>query len=140
MRKNRGITFIELIIALAILAILLSIAYPLYDQQAQRARRADAQTALQLIALAQERYYTNQGAYSEQLSTLDLPTILQNGESENGYYALAISDNDNDQTFNATATAVGGQINDSDCQIFSVNQLGAKSALDSDNIVNTNCW
>lgn len=140
MYKSRGLTFIELMIALAIIAILLGIAYPLYDQQAQRARRADAQTALQLIALAQERYYTNHGHYTTSLNTLDLPANLQTGSTENGYYSLTINNNDNDQTFSATASATGNQTNDTDCQVFRVNQLGVKSALDNNNAANADCW
>lgn len=141
MRKTiAGMTFIELIIALAIMAILLTIAYPLYEQQAQRARRADAQTALQMIALAEERYYTSHGAYTTDLGILDLHAKLQNGTSEYAYYTLTISNNDNPQTFSASATAIGSQTSDTDCQVFRLNQLGVKSALDSSDVANTDCW
>lgn len=140
MQKMPGMTFIELMIALAIMAILLTMAYPLYDQQVQGARRADAITALQLIALAQERYYTRQGAYTIDLSVLDLDARLQNGASEQGYYALAITNHDDDQTFTATATATGKQLGDVDCQVFGLNQLGVKSAQDSNENANPACW
>lgn len=140
MPRIHGLTLIELIIALAIMAILMALAYPVYDQQMQRARRADAISALQLIALAQERYYTVHGAYTISLSALDVAPSLQSGESENGYYVLALSNNDDDQIFIATATATDAQLNDSNCQQFSLNQLNIKSALDANDAVKQDCW
>jgi type IV pilus assembly protein PilE len=138
--KTGGLTLLELIITLAIMAILTTLAYPLYDRQIRHSRRADAYIALHQIALAQEQHYTRQNAYANDLATLDLTPNLRAGQSASGYYVLTITNNDNEQTYHATATATGLQSHDHDCQTLSLNQLGVKSAQDADAETNTHCW
>jgi type IV pilus assembly protein PilE len=133
--KQRGLTLIELMVVVAVMAIIASVAYPLYTAQVQKSRRADAKVALQTIALAQERFFTINGEYTGGLSTLQIGTT-----SEQGYYDLSITlaGGDNEQ-FTATADAVssGAQGGDSDCAQFTIDQLGVKSATDGGG---TNCW
>lgn len=62
-RKPCGFTLIELIISLAVVAILVSFAYPAYVQHGINARRADAQGALMGLASAMERFYTENNTY-----------------------------------------------------------------------------
>jgi len=137
---NKGFTLVELMIALAVLALLSSIAYPIYNNQAQKARRADAKSALPLIALAQERYYTANGKYGSTLASLSLDSsTLSSGYTEQGYYGLLLSVSVDGQQFDLMAqTSTGtGQGGDSKCTSFSLNQLGAQSATGSDS---SNCW
>lgn len=61
--KERGFTLIELMIAVAIVAIIAAIAYPSYLDQVKSTRRGDAQGALMSFSNAMERYYTQQGSY-----------------------------------------------------------------------------
>ena len=60
MQKNFGFTLLELLIAVAVIGILVSIAYPSYLGQVRTARRADAQATLAGFSVAMERYYTEQ--------------------------------------------------------------------------------
>ncbi len=138
--KTSGLTFIEIIIALAIMAILTTLAYPLYDQQIRHSRRADAYAALHQIALAQEQHYARQNAYTIDLTALALPPTLQAGQSANGYYRLVITNDDDNQTYQAIATATGLQKDDSDCRLFNLNQQGVKSAQTADETANPDCW
>lgn len=55
---QRGLSLMEVLIAMVIVAILATIAYPSYRSQVQAARRADAQQALLALAAALERYHT----------------------------------------------------------------------------------
>ncbi|GLS92591.1 pilus assembly protein PilE [Psychromonas marina] len=64
MKTKRGFTLIELLIVIAIIGILVSVAYPTYQDSMKRGRRADAQGALQGLAQAMERNYTTQGTYA----------------------------------------------------------------------------
>ncbi len=60
MRPELGVTLIELLIVVSIVAILTAIAVPSYQAYAARARRADAETVLLQTAQFVERYYTEQ--------------------------------------------------------------------------------
>lgn len=60
MRASRaGFTLIELMIAVAIVAILAAVAYPAYQDQVTRSRRAEGKTALLKAAQLEERNYIN---------------------------------------------------------------------------------
>lgn len=138
--KQAGLTLVELMVVVAVMAIIASIAYPLFTSQVQKSRRADAKVALEAVAMAQERYYTVAGEYANTLSTLQVSTAIQAGTSDQGYYDLAVSHPDGDnQKFLVTATAASGgkQASDADCNQFSLNQLGERTATDGGS---TNCW
>ena len=60
---QRGFTLIELMIVVAIVAILAAIAYPSYQDSVLKGRRAEARTALLELMQQQERYLTQRGTY-----------------------------------------------------------------------------
>jgi type IV pilus assembly protein PilE len=64
MKDEQGITLIELLAVIAIVAILAAIAIPLYTGYVQRARRADAKTALEQVRAAQEMWRAEKGCYA----------------------------------------------------------------------------
>lgn len=142
MRRARGLTLVELMVVLAVMAILATVVYPMYTNQVRKARRADAMTAVQILALAQERYFTINGEYAGTLGSLDLAADIQGGNSTENYYALSLtrSGSDNEQ-FVATATAKSSaaQASDADCQTFSINFQGVKTSTDGSAATN-NCW
>jgi type IV pilus assembly protein PilE len=63
-RTNDGFTLIELMIVVAIVAILLAVALPSYQNQIAAGRRADGQGALTGFAQAMERDFTDRGTYA----------------------------------------------------------------------------
>lgn len=135
-----GLTLVELMVVIAVLAILSSVAYPLYTEQVRKARRSDARSALQVVALAQERFYTLNGQYSADFGDLDLPVALRSGSSEQGYYSLSLSmvNNSLDSYVISAAAAAGeGQDLDSDCSALTLDQLGTKNATGDHT---ANCW
>lgn len=71
MRKNRarGFTLIELMIAVAVVAILTLIAYPSYVQYIVKGSRSAAQTELQELSSMQEKIYLNSNGYTGNLTT-----------------------------------------------------------------------
>jgi len=70
MKSNKGITLIELLTVVAIVAILAAIAIPTYTNYMQRARRAEAKTALEQLRAAQEMFRAERGRYSTNLLQL----------------------------------------------------------------------
>ena len=70
MKSNRGITLIELLVVILIVGILAAIAIPAYTSYLQRARRADAKTALEQLRASQEMFRAEQGGYSTNLLQL----------------------------------------------------------------------
>jgi type IV pilus assembly protein PilE len=63
MNKQKAFTLIELMVTVAIVGILASIAYPTYQDSVMKSRRADAKGALLMYANTMERYFTVNNTY-----------------------------------------------------------------------------
>lgn len=70
--KNKGFTLIELLTAVAIIAILTALAIPEYQKAVERSRASEAQTLLENLAKAEERFLISNGTYTNELSDLDV--------------------------------------------------------------------
>jgi len=64
-KNTSGFTLIELVIAIAIVGILASIAYPSYVDQMRQTRRADCEAGLMQMASAMERDFSRTNAYRD---------------------------------------------------------------------------
>ena len=62
-RINGGFTLIEMMIVVAIIGILASIAYPSYMESVLKGRRAEGRAALTELLQQQERYMTQRNLY-----------------------------------------------------------------------------
>lgn len=69
MRRMRGFTLIELMIALVVAAILLAIAFPSYRDYVRRGVRSSGQQFLMDIAQRQEPYFLDQRRYASVLGS-----------------------------------------------------------------------
>jgi type IV pilus assembly protein PilE len=70
LHTQKGFTLIEIVIVLAIIGILASIAYPSYQEQMRKSRRGDCAGELVLLANAMERHFTLNGSYNNPNPTL----------------------------------------------------------------------
>lgn len=128
--KQRGVTLIELLIAVAIIGILAGIAYPSYTQYVQRSNRSEAMNELTRIANLQEQFFADNRRYAVDLTELGFPAVTT--LSETGLYQIQVTAAAG-RTFTLTATGQGVQANDA-CATMSINQAGAKTASAQ------NCW
>jgi type IV pilus assembly protein PilE len=81
-----GFTLVELLVAVAMTALLATIAWPTLHAQLVAARRADATAALQMVQLAQERHLALHGLYAQDLAALGRPA-----RSAEGLYQIALN-------------------------------------------------
>lgn len=128
--RQRGMTLMELLVAVIILGVLTAIAVPSYRRYLVRAQRSDATTALLRLQASQEKHFLQYGVYV--LVTDDLPKSHADGGlgmavvSERGFYDIEVTDTDTGYTATATPIAGGGQAEDSTCAEFSITEAGTK--------------
>lgn len=124
-RAARGFTLIELMVVVAIVAILATIALPSYQQSVRKSRRADAMLALQQIQIEQEKLRAECTSYAGTLTGTRACGFLgyPSTTSPDGYYNLALS-TVSDTGFTATATATGSQADDTECLTLTLQVSG----------------
>lgn len=94
-KHQRGFTLIELLIAVVIIGIIASIAYPSYARYVERSVRSDGQTALLQAASEMERCYSRDYTYEE----CDLEMTI----SPSGHYEISL-DSESDSSYLLTAS------------------------------------
>ena len=127
-KQCRGLTLIELMVVVAVLAILATIVVPTYERYTLGARRADGKAALTAVAQAQERAFSIYQRYVS-LSSLDDwagldKELADSGTSPKGKYLVTIP------TLTATAFTAQAAPNfsDSDCLNLQLTSTGERKA------------
>lgn len=124
----------ELMIALVIVAILVAIAYPTYNEQIIKSRRADGIAMLFNAAQRQQQFYTANQGFTETVGTGGLQ--LSSASTE-GYYSLSIVADATSYTL--TATPRSTQTSDTRCGQLTLNHLGVKGNVGG-TISADKCW
>lgn len=128
--RSRGFTLIELMISVAIVAILAAIAYPSYTRHVMKAHRSTGQGKLLEIMQAQERYFTTHGTYTTALKT-DLGYDNDPVSADGGWYtvgAAACSGSTISQCLLLTATPQKSQTADTTCGKLTLSSRGQKGS------------
>jgi len=129
--KYRGVTLIELLIAVAIISILGAVAYPSYVNFVVRSDRAESQRELMRLANLQEQYFIDHRVYTNDMKKLGEAADPYITESKNYSIDAIVSG----ATFDLTATAMGNlAIKDTECTTLTIDELGQKTAE------STECW
>lgn len=125
----KGFTLIELMIVVAVVAILASIALPAYNDSVRKSRRAQAKADIVEYAQVAERFFSTNNTYVGFNATLPARSPREAGAPQRygiNYRATAT-------TFTITAAPSGTQAEDR-CGTMSVNQAQVKTAAYND------CW
>lgn len=147
MKSKAGFTLVELLIVMAIVAILGVIAVPSYRNYVVGARQNSAQQALLRMAGAMENCYSMNQTYVGCFGTGNsgVNDFLKANDIES-YYELSSMTNVTARDFRVAVQAKGGQFNDVafSCQVLAVDRLGRKLIASSGGQLsvdaNNTCW
>lgn len=127
MAKSRGFTLIEVMVVVAIVAILAAIAIPSYQEHLRKGRRAEAQAFLTQVAQRQQQYLMDARTYAlggGAITALNLtpPTSVSN------FYTITVSPDAPTQppSFTVFAAPKAGTAQATDGTL-SINEQGAKT-------------
>ena len=139
---SRGFSLIELMIAIAILGLLTTMAVNSYQGSVLKARRADAKADLMELAQLLERNYTEANSFATNISGnpvgLAWTWSPQEVTEDKRYYTLRFSTH-TDQAYTLEAVPYGPQEKDTRCMTLLIDETGMKD-IDGGSGTRAECW
>lgn len=147
MTTSKGFTLIELMIAVAIVAILARVALPIYSDYVLRSHRTEAINGLLDVASRQARFYTMSNNYAPSMAgTGGLgyganPNPVPSATSP--YYnisvqSVVVATPTSPASFVVQATPTGAQLKDTTCGTYTYTDLGVRGISGSGSVAT--CW
>ncbi|QYF92866.1 prepilin-type N-terminal cleavage/methylation domain-containing protein [Massilia sp. PAMC28688] len=124
LRSAKGFTLMELVVVMAIIAILAAIAIPSYGAYTRKAHRADAQQFMMDMALRQGEILIDSRSYA---TAEEMADLLPVPDSISRYYTITSEASTEPTGFVITATAIGNQVDDGD---LTLSNTGVKTPSD----------
>lgn len=150
--RARGFTLIELMVTVAVVAILAAVALPNYFGSIRKARRADAINLMSQVAQAQERWRSNNSSYANDFGTavLNVRSTAASGVTSltETYYTISVPTAAS-AAYTVRAIARGSQLQDTQCVAMEMRMatgnLSYVSSTSSSNIASATtdgnrCW
>lgn len=145
-KKAKGFTLIELMIVVAVIAIIAAIGYPSYINSIVKTKRAAAEGCVSQYASYMERFYTQNLSYLKDTAGDDNPAIgdpspvtldCSSPQNSGADYVFSVAA-PTTSTYTVTATPQGAQLSrDTACGALSIDQAGTKSASGT---MGAACW
>jgi type IV pilus assembly protein PilE len=153
-RATAGFTLVELLVAIIVLTIIVSIAVPSYSNQVRKSHRTEAKTALLDLASREERFLSTNGAYTNDAGQLGYNqstgnTMFQVGVGSN-YYQVSVCVGATIPTSCGSAQAIntaaayylvavpqGQQAKDTSCGNYTLDNTGVQG---NSGTSTTGCW
>jgi type IV pilus assembly protein PilE len=140
--RAAGFTLIEVMIALAVVAITTLLAASTYRSHLRRGHRAQAAQALLLAAAEQEKFHLAHGSYGSRLDASvgdDPPGLPVASRTPGGHYAIAVAVATAAE-FRVVATAADSQA-DPACRVMSIDESGRRLATGAGGTdTSARCW
>jgi type IV pilus assembly protein PilE len=139
-KRTRGFTLLELMIVVAVVAILASVAISQYNKQIRKSRRAEAKQVITDLALREEKWRSNHATYlgTDSLAA-DKTAFGYTGTITKDYYTITINNLQNATTFTLRATPKAGTDQTKDvCTPYL--QLQSVSGVVTKTPATNSCW
>jgi type IV pilus assembly protein PilE len=129
-QKRAGFTLVELVIVIAVIALLVAIALPSYENSVRKARRSAAQSELLGFANTAERFFTEEATYAN--------APLPSGDADVfKYYTFSFAAGPSATGYTIQATPKSGTPQAEDgCGTMRLTNTGVKTATGTE----SNCW
>lgn len=133
-----GFTLVELVVAVAIIALLMAIAIPSYTNYVVKSNRAEARVTISNVAQALERCYSRHASYSDTACVIAQELGAGGVSSETGLYLITAPTLERTR-FVLEAVPQGTQATrDTKCGVFTLNQNGLRGMRDGGTVAD--CW
>ena len=133
-----GFSLIELMVVVAILGILASIALPSYLESIRKTRRGDAKAVLMENAQFLERSFTKYNSYLVDDANPELPAPKSPKDGSAQYYGISLSGTNTASAYTLQAVPEGAMAGDA-CGTMTLNQAGVKGVSGGSKSVDQ-CW
>ncbi len=134
MKKQSGVSLVELMIVVAILGIIVSISVPyLKTYKVRTARGADCKVPLAEMAIALEKYHDRNGVYTTTIGDINFSQYSATDASDSKYeYEIAAGTTGNiNSSYVISCKKVAANNLDTDCGTLTLDNFGRKGMTDA---------